>query len=272
MDKDTDGTEFTNIVNSGRNADDSCPEGKDGQCRAQPQERKKSWKAIRAPRSEKKRNLSKRTRRHNTRNDKGKVSKSWISFIFVCTVVISAMISYASALIFASAGISAACFVLLAIIFIGILFDILGVAVTAADIRPFHAMASHREPGAKESLRLLGNAEKVSSFCNDVVGDICGVVSGIASASLVMLIVSDISVGAGPRQWFEILMAAIVSGLTVGGKAVGKTLAMNQSTSIVHFAGKVIYYIKNGPRLIFKRKNKQQTGRVTNREHDRTRK
>ena len=58
-----------------------------------------------------------------------------------------------------------ACFILL-----GIVFDIIGVAVTAADERPFHSMAAHRTPGAREALGLIRKANKVSSFCNDVVG------------------------------------------------------------------------------------------------------
>ncbi len=35
---------------------------------------------------------------------------------------------------------------------LGIVFDIIGVAVTAADAKPFHSMAAHREKGAKEAL------------------------------------------------------------------------------------------------------------------------
>ena len=132
-------------------------------------------------------------------------------------------------------------------------------AVTAADVKPFHSMAAHRVPGAQEALKLLRNAEKVSSFCNDVVGDICGIISGTASASIVLLILANRqSVGTG-AQLLEIGMAALVSGLTVGGKAVGKTFAMTKSTSIVHCASKVIYYIKSAPsqlkKLLGKRKN-----------------
>ena len=69
---------------------------------------------------------------------------------------------------------------------LGILFDIIGVAVTAADPRPFHSMAAHKEPGAKEALMLLRNAGRVSSVCNDVVGDICGIVSGTTTAVIVV--------------------------------------------------------------------------------------
>ena len=111
----------------------------------------------------------------------------------------------------------------------------------------------------QDALKLLKNAEKVSSFCNDVVGDICGVISGTASASIVLLILSGKgSLTTGDRL-LEIGMAALVSGLTVGGKAIGKTFAMTKSTTIVHWASLVIYYIKSAPgklkKLLSKRKN-----------------
>ena len=193
------------------------------------------------------------------KKSKKKVNIKWIITIFLSTMVISAVFSTISNMLLGQAGLVPAFFILLVIVLIGILFDIIGVAVTAADVKPFHSMAAHRVPGAQEALKLLRNAEKVSSFCNDVVGDICGIISGTASASIVLLILANRqSVGTG-AQLLEIGMAALVSGLTVGGKAVGKTCAMTKSTSIVHCASKVIYYIKSAPsqlkKLLGKRKN-----------------
>jgi hypothetical protein len=75
-----------------------------------------------------------------------------------------------------------------------LLFDIIGVAVTAADERPFHSMAAHKEKGAAEALYLLHNASHVSSFCNDVVGDICGIVSGTTAAVIVSRLQSALNV------------------------------------------------------------------------------
>ena len=77
------------------------------------------------------------------------------------------------------AGLPVAFGVLVCFIGLGIVFDIIGVAVTAADERPFHSMAAHKTPGAREALGLIRRANKVSSFCNDVVGDICGIISGV---------------------------------------------------------------------------------------------
>ena len=100
-------------------------------------------------------------------------------------------------------------------------------------------MAAHKEKGGKEAIRLLSNANRVSSVCNDVVGDICGVVSGSASATIAALILTQVDVG-WPRG-VSLVMSAIVAGLTVGGKAIGKTFAVNSCTQIVHAVGRVLH-------------------------------
>ena len=173
------------------------------------------------------------------KKSKKKVNFKWIITIFLSTVVISAVFSTISNMLLGQAGLVPAFFILLVIVLIGILFDIIGVAVTAADVKPFHSMAAHRVPGAQEALKLLRNAEKVSSFCNDVVGDICGVVSGSASATIAALILTQVDVG-WPRG-VSLVMSALVAGLTVGGKAIGKTFAVNSCTQIVHMVGKVLH-------------------------------
>lgn len=179
-----------------------------------------------------------------------KLNIKWIITIFVSTVVISAVFSMVSNTLLSAANLVAAFCVLLVIVFIGIVFDIVGVAVTAADPKPFHSMAAHRVPGAQEALTMLRNAEKVSSFCNDVVGDICGIISGTASASIVVLMVSGH--GRAAVGGLEIAMAALVSGLTVGGKAVGKSFAMTNSTKIVHMTARAVYYVKYMPKTVSK--------------------
>ena len=183
------------------------------------------------------------------KQQKKKVNVKWIAVIFFSTVLISAAFSSVSNALLEKANLVAAFCILLVIILIGILFDIIGVAVTAADTKPFHSMAAHKVHGAQEALAMLCHAEKVSSFCNDVVGDICGVISGTASAAIVVLMLTRLR-GGGQILGLEIIMAALVSGLTVGGKAVGKTFAMTNSTNIVHMAALVVYYMKYAPRAV----------------------
>jgi len=163
----------------------------------------------------------------------------WVVTIFVMTILISGTISLVSDEVMANSSVVVAFCILLAIIFLGILFDIIGMAVATADEKPFHSMAARKVPGAHEAIRLLRNAERVSSICNDVVGDICGVVSGSASATIAALILSNVDIG-WPRG-VSLAMSALVAGLTVGGKAIGKTIAVKSCTKIVHLVGRVIH-------------------------------
>ena len=156
--------------------------------------------------------------------------------------------------IMARSGMVMAFIILLAIVLIGIIFDIIGVAVTSADEKPFHSMAARKVPGAQDAIRLLRNAERVSSICNDVVGDICGVVSGSASATIAAQILQNFDF-TWP-QMVSLLMSALVAGLTVGGKAVGKTFAMNSATTIVHTVGKVIYRLHHISELFQRKKSR----------------
>ena len=176
----------------------------------------------------------------------------WVVTIFFVTIIVSGLISFASDRLMSVSGILVAFFVLLAIICIGIVFDIIGVAVTSADERPFHSMAARKVSGAQDAIKLLRNAERVSSICNDVVGDICGVVSGSAAATIAaqVLVRSDF---AWPRL-VTLVMSALVAGLTVGGKAIGKTFAIQSCTKIVHSVGRVIYSLHQLPKM-FKKKN-----------------
>ena len=163
----------------------------------------------------------------------------WVVSVFFITIVVSGIISLISDEVMAGSGLLAAFAILLGIVLLGIIFDIVGMAVATASEKPFHSMAARKVPGAQEAIRLLRNAERVSSICNDVVGDICGVVSGSASATIAALILTRVDT-VWPRA-VSLAMSALVAGLTVGGKAIGKTIAVNSCTEIVHLVGRVLY-------------------------------
>lgn len=174
----------------------------------------------------------------------------WIITIFFLTIVISSAISFLSSSIMADAGLVEAFIVLLLIVLLGILFDIIGVAVMSANEKPFHSMAAKKVPGAAEALKLLRNAEKVSSFCNDVVGDICGVVSGSASAVIAVKALANLNADSVA----QLIMSSLVAALTIAGKACGKNVAMRRSVWIVTMVSKPIYYIKS----LFSRKPRKK--------------
>ena len=175
----------------------------------------------------------------------------WIFTIFFITVLISAVMSLISTNLLSSATLGVSFVILICIIAIGIVFDIIGVAVTAADEKPFHSMASRKVPEAGEALKLIRNAGRVSSFCNDVIGDICGVISGSASAVIAARAV--LGMESTKATIVTLGMSALVAAVTVGGKAVGKTFAMGGSVQVVRTTAKVICFF----RTIFQNKRRK---------------
>ena len=174
----------------------------------------------------------------------------WAAIVFCLAVILSAGLSLTSEFLLSGAGIVLASCVLLLFILLGIAFDVIGVAVTAADPRPLNSMAAHKERGAKEALLLVRHAGRVSSVCNDVVGDICGIVSGVTGA----VIVARICAASG---WNAIAVSvgvtALISGLTIGGKALSKTFAIRRGTDVTHWVGRFLYFFGH----LFQRRKKR---------------
>ncbi|MBQ9493719.1 MAG: hypothetical protein IJR54_08310 [Oscillibacter sp.] len=165
----------------------------------------------------------------------------WAAVVFCMAVALSAGLSLTSEFLLSGAGLVLAAGVLLLFILLGIVFDIIGVSVTAADPRPLNSMAAHKERGAKEALLLVRNANRVSSVCNDVVGDICGIVSGVTGAVIVARV----------RQAFgletillSVGVTALISGLTIGGKALSKTFAIRRGTDVIYWVGRFLYLFR----------------------------
>ncbi len=124
---------------------------------------------------------------------------------------------------------------IISILLIGIVFDIIGVAVLSCDIKALHSRASQKLKGAKKAIKLTQNASTVSSFCNDVVGDVCGIVSG----SLITVLVLNLFVNNNLSFW-NVIFSSILSSLTVGGKAIGKKFAVKNADNIIYLVGKIL--------------------------------
>ncbi|MCX7696030.1 MAG: hypothetical protein N2Z71_10045 [Caloramator sp.] len=175
---------------------------------------------------------NKKIKLHKKKTSDKNANIKWIVLIIIWTFIISASISFVSNSLLSGVGIFFAFFILIAIILIGIIFDIIGVAVTAAEETPFHSLASRKVTGARTAVKLIRNADKVSNFCNDVIGDICGVVSGAAGAIIISKLISK---GVFSNQTIlSLIVSATIASLTVGGKALGKNFAMTQSNNIVY--------------------------------------
>jgi len=160
----------------------------------------------------------------------------WLLKVVLISLVASIVFTLASTEILGNTGYIMSFTILAIFIIVGIVFDVIGIAATAATEAPFNSMATRRQRGAVESLRLVKNADRVTCYCNDVIGDVTGIVSGTTAALIAARLMDGFNT---ESLLFPVLISAIVTGLTVGGKAIGKTLAFNRSTEIVLSVGKI---------------------------------
>ena len=167
--------------------------------------------------------------------------KQWVVTVVLLSFGLSVVMSVLTSLFVDSAGLLVALIALIVLISIGIITDVIGTAVTSADERPFIAMASKKINGAKQALRLIRKAERVSSILNDVAGDIVGVVSGSAGSVIAMYLVS---MGL-PTAFASVVITACISAFMIGGKAVGKSFAIEKSNRIVLYVGKAMALFEN---------------------------
>ncbi|HET7627494.1 MAG TPA: hypothetical protein VFK44_03800 [Bacillales bacterium] len=193
-----------------------------------------------------------------------KKSIKWSSGIAVITLVLAAIFSVVSTFVLDGVTWGAGTLIVLFIVAIGIIFDIIGVAATAVDEKPFHAMASKRIHGSKQSIYIARNADRMANFCNDVVGDISGIVSGTAVAAVVLQLTLQLEYGSDSTFQYvvSVIFTSVVAALTVGGKAFGKTFAIRYATQIIFQVGKLFYFIESKLKLSLTQKkfNATQSG------------
>ena len=156
---------------------------------------------------------------------------NWILKAFLMTFFIAIIFSSASNLLISKFN-NTILLIVVCVIFIGIgiLFDIVGTAVLTANEASFHAKSAKKIKGSKEGVYLIKNSSTIASICNDVIGDICGIVSG--SAGLVVAIEISNKLGCS-ETIVTLLTTSIIAALTIGGKALGKRFAVNESEYIV---------------------------------------
>lgn len=197
------------------------------------------------------RSLTVQTRRKE-QEKKEKVNKKWVSQIVILAFTISFCLSFISESTIPNLSLPFGILLILLFILINIIFDIVGMAVTAAEEKIFHSMNSRKVKGADIAVKMIKNADKVSNFCCDVIGDICGVVSGAASTSISLIIAKQLNTN---TFFTSLIVAAIVASLTIGGKALGKTIAINKSNIIIYETSKIFSRIYK-PKKRLKKKNR----------------
>ena len=168
---------------------------------------------------------------------KKKKKNNWHLIVTILAFFISLLFSFISESIMPKVGIIIGIIILILFILIGIIFDMIGVAVTSSNEEPLHAMSSKKIKGAKKAVSFKKNADKVSSFCNDVIGDICGIISGSAGVTVAMGLSNRFNLN---LFWTSLIVTALIAALTIGGKAFCKKIALLNSHKIVYMTAKII--------------------------------
>ncbi len=183
-------------------------------------------------------NLKVQTRRKE-KIKKELVDKKWITKIILISFALSFSMSFISESTVPNLNLVGGILVALVFITLGIIFDIIGVSVTAASPKIFHSMNARKVRGANVAVKFKKNSEKVSSFCCDVVGDICGVVSG----GTCVIIATALSKVVDLNHFvITLIVTAIVASITIGGKAIGKSFAINKCDIILYEFSKLVSY------------------------------
>lgn len=171
-------------------------------------------------------------------------------FIATITFFIAILVTLSSQSRVEYVSLLPAVLILLVIIFIGIITDMVGVAVTVADPRAINAMAARKVFGARSSLFLLNHADKVANLMCDIIGDICGTVSGAIGTAIGIRLIIGLG---GPQPLINMIILGLISALTVGGKAFFKSYAINNADNIILFVGKILDSFKLVGRIIWTR-------------------
>lgn len=170
-----------------------------------------------------------------------KSNSRWPFIVTILAFFISLILSLFSTLVLNNVNLVIAILVTFLFIIIGIIFDIIGVSVTTGDETIFHSMSARKVKGGKIGVKLLKNASQVSSFCCDVIGDICGIISGSAGVTIVSLLIKNTDIN---PLIISLLVTSLISSLTIGGKSLGKGYAISNGSKVIEHVAKMLTIFK----------------------------
>lgn len=181
-------------------------------------------------------------RKINKKKTGNKSEWKWFLFIGILAILICGSFELLSDILLRNVGLIVAVVILILIIAIGVIFDIIGIAATAANETPFHAKASKKVPEAKIALKLIKNAHRVATVCNDVVGDVSGIVSGSVGA---MIVIKILFINKNINETLiAVAIGTFIGTVTILGKSYGKGYAMRNSEKIIYKVAKILYVFK----------------------------
>ncbi len=178
-------------------------------------------------------------------------SVRWALKTLILSICLSIVFSVISQSLFPHLSVILSIFIIVFFVALSTIFDMVGVAVTSAKLQSLKQYENHK--AYSTALKLCENTEKISSFCGDVVGDICGILSGAGGISLVLSMhITE------PNIYFIVtcLISSVIAGLTIFSKAIFKSYAVSNAEKVVISTANIINF---SPKSFFKnRKSKKK--------------
>lgn len=169
------------------------------------------------------------------------MEKKWITEVFIMTFILSVCFSSITNVLSSSLNDFLLIIILVLVIIVGIIFDVIGTSSMNANEAAFHAIASKKINGGKEAINMLKNKNKISSICNDIIGDVCGIVSGGLGA----VVAISLSTNTGFNSVIiSIITSALISSITVGGKAIFKNISIKNADKIIFRVAKIKHFLR----------------------------
>lgn len=163
----------------------------------------------------------------------------WPLLVLAISFSMSMAFGVLSEVALSGAGIAVSIIVILVFAVVAIITDMIGVAVTACEEKPFRAMASKKVRGAKEAIMLHKNADRVASIIADIVGDVCSILSGAAGATVTAALIND-TMSDFVTILIASLVSAVIAALIIFGKSLMKRYSLDHSSQIILILGKIL--------------------------------
>ncbi len=161
-----------------------------------------------------------------------KNSTKWAFKVFVLSISLSIIFSLFSQSLLPSLSPFFSIFVIVFFVFVSVIFDMIAVAFTSINKEQLDKYKN--ENGYVMAVKLCERADKVASFGGDVVGDICGILSGAGGVSLVVnMNIQD----ANLNLLVTCLVSSLIAGITIFCKAIMKTYALQNCEQIAIVTG-----------------------------------
>lgn len=159
----------------------------------------------------------------------------WTFKTFILSISLSIVFSMLSQSLLPKLSIFLSVFIIFFFIIVSVIFDMVGIAV--ASVNKAKLLKFQGQAGYQTAVRLCENTEKVASFCGDVIGDICGILSGAGGVSLVLnMNIYDQNI------YFLVtcIVSSLIAGLTIFAKAIMKGYSVDHCDKVILRTGQIL--------------------------------